>query len=222
MFQISNMYRLLVGSSRILAVLLALTVSACDLDVPTINNSDRVELHSSEYAYKAPLSSIDKDKLEDIAYHYGRYSNGPALVTVTYNPASSNGSAMKAAHEAARIAKVLRKSGVKDIGTDILPVASEEPLLMVTYEQVTAHKPRNCKDLLSTASTSADVDEFGESYKFGCSVETNVAKQIQRPRDLMGQAAGRYTEGRRNTNIAEPYHSGTPNEPLDGEQASGE
>ncbi len=193
-------------------------IGGCSHDEPSYVNEDRVEVHTREYAYKAPVEELDQKQIDSIGQHYFRYSNGPALITVTYNPVSKSGSAMNASMEAAKIAGKLRKAGIDDLATDILPVESDRQLLLVTFEEVRAHKPRNCSELPGTNSIT-DVDKFGD-YKFGCSIEARLANQIQHPRDLLGQQPGRYSEGRRQTNVLEYYYSGEPNEPLEGEEAS--
>ncbi len=201
-------------------LLAATGLSACSLDEPSNVNTSRVEVHSREHAYKIPLDKVNQEEIEKIANHYYRFSNGPARVTVTYDPVSQGGSAMKSSFEAARIAKELRKAGVVEIQTDILPVSGEAaPQVLVTYEEISAHKPENCGTLPGADGPVADTGKL-DGYKFGCSIETNFAKQIQRPRDLLGQKPGALTDGRRAVNINSPYHSGVPNNPLKGEQAS--
>ena len=52
-------------------------------------------------------------------------------------------------------------------------------------------------------------------------IETMIAKQVARPKDLLGQEnTDTYTEGRSAANIVEGYRYGAKNEKLDGESAS--
>lgn len=201
---------------------LSLVLSSCALDEPSAVNQKRVELHKQEYAYKEPLKDFDKEDVTEMANHHYRYSNGPSLLTVTYDPKSAGGSAMQASLEVARISKMLRKAGVTDVATDILPVSGDS-MVLFTYEEITAHKPEGCEVMPGVEGTITEVDGFVDhngSYKIGCSIETTFAKQIQRPRDLLGNSNSAYIDGRRAANVATGYGTGEANEPLQGEQAS--
>jgi type IV pilus biogenesis protein CpaD/CtpE len=59
-----------------------------------------------------------------------------------------------------------------------------------------------------------------ENYRFGCTLDTVVARQV-RPKDLAGRGGDDVmNDGRRNANIVERYRTGEPNKALEGESAS--
>jgi pilus biogenesis lipoprotein CpaD len=142
-------------------------------------------------------------------------------MTVTYDPRSYRNTAMMASQEAARLSDRLRSMGVDQINANILPVneQGDEARLLVSYNAYTAHAPKGCT---SMPGMSDRVIEDNENYKLGCGIETMIAKQVARPKDLLGQEnTDTYTEGRSTSNIIEDYRYGAKNEPLDGESASG-
>jgi type IV pilus biogenesis protein CpaD/CtpE len=56
-----------------------------------------------------------------------------------------------------------------------------------------------------------------KKYGFGCTIESVMAKQIERPADLAGTAALPETsDGRRLSNSIDSYRDGVPNEKLEG------
>ncbi len=204
----------------IAVVSILVPLSACSLDEPSAISASKIELHTREFAHREPLAEFDEADVDNIARHYYRYSNGPAYLTVTYDPVSEEGSAMEASREAARIAKTFRKSGVRDINVDILPIPDKEAIIAISYEEITAHKPSDCGTLPGIDEPIANTDKL-EGYDLGCSLKTSFAKQVSRPRDLLGQEVEGDTAGSRVISITAPYHAGIQNEPIDGEQSSG-
>jgi len=66
-------------------------------------------------------------------------------------------------------------------------------------------------------------DDNRQDYKIGCTVNTMIAKQVSRPGDLMGTVnSDLSTDGREAANIVAVKRTGAQNEPLQGEQASGD
>ncbi len=134
-----------------------------------------------------PVHQYDEDAFDAIGRDYWRYGDSPVRVTVAYN--RDKGEGEKASQEAARLADGLRRNGVKEIDVDILPTQADEMLGLITYDSVTAHKPRGCGEMPGYDSGQSNVQN-AEDYEFGCQIETMVAKQIMRPKDLAGQVRG--------------------------------
>jgi len=85
---------------------------------------------------------------------------------------------------------------------------------MVSFDTVQAQAPSDCTTMpgLEKNTTTRFIDD----YKFGCSVETMVARQIARPSDLEGVSGLDDKDGgRRETNIVESYAAGEPQPDLE-------
>ena len=206
------------------AVIVTLATGACSMDRPSwsVGSGQRVELMTAHESVRMPTASLNEAALAGVVAQYRSGGVGPAEVTVTYDPKSKTNTAMKAADEAARIAGFLRRRGAIDqVSSDIIPVinSGDRSEALITYDQVTAHAPRDCTSMGGIDGTETHADE---EYKYGCAVETQLSRQIANPNDLKGREglpAGK-ADGRRLTNIVEGYRTGTPNKALDGESAS--
>jgi type IV pilus biogenesis protein CpaD/CtpE len=202
-------------------LLMVLSAGACEWREPTMVRQKQIELHKKEYAVKFSPGEFGEEKVNEVSRHFYRFGLEPLRVTVTYNPESKENSAMKASYEAARIAGKLGKAGIKNISTDVLPVAGKDSQAMLTYKAVTAHAPADCAPMPGIDDNISDVEKIGD-YKFGCGVDMSLARQILRPKDLMGRKPEDYGDGRRAANMLEKYRAGETREPLEGEQASGD
>ncbi|MCB9965487.1 MAG: hypothetical protein H6855_05350 [Rhodospirillales bacterium] len=205
--------------------LLCLGLAGCSQDHPGNMSLKRVEVHQAQFTDEIGETELTADKISRIASHYERYGGTtPLSLTVQYDPTSPSNTAMNASQQAARIAGKLRKAGVQDVKTEILPVRDlgEEAHILVAYDEFSAVAP-DCGQMPGMDNTKTDWKAV-EEYGFGCSIETTISKQIARPRDLLGHEDGFSTDydGRRVTNIIENHRSGVPNEPLNGQTASEE
>ena len=59
-----------------------------------------------------------------------------------------------------------------------------------------------------------------EDYRLGCTIETQISRQVARPGDLEGRDTMDNPDGRKTANTVEPYMTGAPNPALTGETAS--
>lgn len=187
----------------------------------TQEQNKKISLHHNEIRQILPASEFDNEKLKAISAHYDNHGNGPVDVVVTYDPKSSGNTAMTAASEAARISGVLTKSGIANVQTDIMPVSGQgaQSRVMVNYKIVTAKAPAGCEAMggLEGHETSANQD-----YIFGCTTQMQLARQIARPKDLLGREGLDTADGRRQSNIVEVYKTGVPNEALAQAESSSE
>lgn len=155
--------------------------------------------------------------LQEISNHYGRYGGAGMHLTLIYNPASSDITAMRATQQAADISDWLRREGgVQLIRSDILPVRDAVGMKgVISYASYSAKGP-DCDSLLSgfeDRDHKTDLD-----YEMGCTVQTVIARQISRPKDLMGRDfENTHTDARGISNQVEGYRSGAQNEVMGGE-----
>lgn len=209
------------GSFRIsfLMLLFSFMTAACSMDTDSGITQKRVELVPGSHHQKVAASEMKASGLRALADHYAHYGSGPMKVDILYDPASSTNTAMRAADEAVRIASGLRKGGVGEVQTDLVPVTGmgDAAEISVSYDTVTARPPQDCGTMagIDGNQTGTDMD-----YSYGCSIESMLARQIARPADLAGRRGLDDGDGRRQSNIVEVYKTGVPNEPLEGESAS--
>ncbi|NCC21514.1 MAG: hypothetical protein EOM26_03520 [Alphaproteobacteria bacterium] len=190
------------------ALLAVLIAGGCSLETPSNVTDGKVELYSQEHAFKVPVSDMDEDDYEEIGTHYWRYGTGPVHVAVTYSPGSNTNTAMTASLELARVSNGLRKAGIADVRGDILPAAGDGvSMALVTYAEVTASAPRDCKRMPGMGGRSADIEEI-EAYKIGCGLQDQFARQIARPKDLRGQSGTPPGDTPRASAVIEGYRAG--------------
>lgn len=204
---------------------LALTLSGCggiSLHEPDTISDNKIKLQEGVYHKEMKVEEVSEDYLAQIARHYAKYGASNMDVIVTYDPKSYRNTAMKASEQASVFATYLRDNGVGEMNPRILPVnkQGDESSFIVSYEYMTAHKPDDCK--IMPGLENSDVSQ-NRDYELGCSTKMYIAKQVARPKDLMGRENPNTTsEGRSAANIVEGYRYGGPNEPLDGLRASDE
>ncbi len=199
---------------------LSLSVSACSLPEPGRFSTNKVQLEEEKVVHEVMAADFDGDVVGALAHHYGKHGDGPVNLVVTYNPKSRSNSAMMASGKAADVTGMFRRAGVRDVRSKLLPVVSSaESKVIVSYIGYNALAPKDCELMSGIQGRTVDVDE---DYKLGCSVDTLFARQISRPKDLLGQETSSTSDGRRAANQIDAYRTGVPNEPLEGESASGE
>jgi|GEM_PF-2143400 len=198
-----------------------LMVGACSMDTRSavISTQERVELQRTSKTLRVPVADLDDAALWGIADGYRRAGEGGVFVTVTYDPKSRTNTAMKASGEAGRVTEFLRKKAGASVESNIMPVVQSGQVseLLITYDSYSAYAPQNCKTMGGLEGTETHADE---DYRYGCTIESNLARQIANPKDLKGQAGLGATSGRRLSNIVEGYKTGEPNAALNGESAS--
>jgi type IV pilus biogenesis protein CpaD/CtpE len=205
---------------RIFYMALALFLPACDMYEEGHLTPHRLQVHEEKFVFDAAVAELDQSYIAALGRDYESRGGGPIELTVTYDPHSRRNSAMRAGETAARLANAFRAEGMKDIRTNILPVLDQGEMAraFVTFAAYTAAPPPGCSVMPGLEDMKVDHDP---EYKIGCTVETQLSRQIARPRDLAGQAQnGPETDGRRAGNIVDVYRTGIPNQPLKGETAS--
>ena len=203
------------------AVFSVLLLPGCEKLVhePTYVSQSKLQVQEKEFFEDMHVSKMDAGYIAALSQHYSSEGDGGVDLSVTYDPKSSQNTAMVASGELARISDEFRKNGVVVNGT-IIPVRGHGDALraIVSYDTYTVERPDDCTDMPGYSDRNVDADE---DYKLGCTRDSLIAKQVARPKDLMGRADTNETsDGRRAANIVEGYRTGAPNKALDGENAS--
>lgn len=115
---------------------------------------------------------------------------------------------------AGQAAKTLRGYGIGDVKADILPVAdnAHSGKMLISYTKYAAHAPKDCKAMPGLKDRQV---ELGWDYQYGCSLEEQIAGQVARPSDLLGNdTVPETSSGRRAAVMAGAHEGGAANEPL--------
>lgn len=183
---------------------------------------NRVQVEQQKFSDQMPVSDFNENFAAGLGQYYRNHGEGTVEFSVLYDPRSSVNNAMNASQEASRIASLMRSKGILDVEANILPIndLGSEANVLINFMSYSASAPKDCDTMPGFADANIG---FQEDYKLGCTVDTVFARQIARPKDLAGNAnAGDTTDGRRASNIVDIYRSGAPNQPLNGQTASGE
>ena len=191
---------------------------------PSEINQNRVEVREIKFEQLYSISSLSAAKLKSISDDYYRYGDGWVDVAVLYDQRSNKMTAMEAMRQSSRVSNELRLFGVRDVRVSILPVKnySDDDNVMVSYNRYSASKPKNCGSMIGFDGgelNAAKIDR-NRGYKYGCEIEGLFAKQVARPKDLLGNDKLSPADGRRLSNMHETYRDSMPNKPLSGELAS--
>ena len=206
--------------------LLVLAIGACAPHEFTKSHANTAPIQVNQRTAERVLDTkkADRTTLAPVSRRYGKTGKGPVRLHVSYDPASDNNTAVRASREGARLASILRDQGVETVTVDIVPIANsgQNSRTYIRFTALDAKGPPDCDMLPGLGNTPTNAQDVSESYKFGCSIDTLMARQVDRPGDLLGRAppAGQGASGRRAGNIINRYEQGEPNEELDGETAS--
>lgn len=215
-------------SSRIILICglscLVLPLAGCNLYEEGHITTKRVQVQEKNFSDDVLISDVNDVYIDALASHFYKYGGGAMDVTVTYDPYSRSNTAMMAGDKAADVVAALRAAGVNNLKGGVLPVKDQgdSSHLLVSYLAYTAHAPEGCGDLPGVGSSTRNLED-NPDYELGCSTQTLMAKQIARPKDLLGQGnTDHLTDARGASNVVDTYRAGTPNKSLDGETASDE
>lgn len=223
---IANKQKLVVSFPYAILVLIALAMvlTGCELYEPSNVSTNKIRVEEEKISETVAVADLNDAALDRLSNHYRKHGDGPLELTVTYDPKSRNNGAMRANDEVARLSRELRMNGINNVEVGILPVngAGNDMDVLVAYRSYNALAPEGC-DVLLSDDRGFERDAY-KDYKLGCTKDTLFARQVARPKDLRGTApSGDPTsDGRRSSNVIEGYRSGVPNEPLEGQSASGE
>ncbi len=204
--------------------LFSLGLGGCmDMRSPTTISENSVQVREEAMFEDVAIYNVNDEYLRAVARHYERYSGSVMDVIVTYDPRSYRNTAMKANDKLAGISQKLKKFGVLQMETGVLPVKGQgdDARLIVSYNAYSAHAPKGCDSMMPGMNGSELGDD--KNYKLGCTSQTLLARQVSRPKDLLGRGSvDQDTDGRAASNIVGLYRTGAQNASLDGESATGE
>lgn len=213
--------------SSLLSVLL---VTGCSVESQTWVNESRVEVHDEQFTDTFETYRINDATLHAIGAYYYRYGNGDVNMVVSYDPQSKTNTQGKAKAALDYIQAGLYRNGVSHINSTLSPVRGSGDIssTLISFPALTAKAPSGCGMMPGynnpAENIPSDVSE-DPSYRYGCTVESLLAKQVARPSDLLGkQGFETNVDGRRQERVLSTrgYYGDKSNTPLEGEKASEE
>ena len=171
---------------------------------PSMMNSSRIQVVPQTELEQMPVKNVSTGYIQKLADDYARYGASTMQLSLAYDPAAKNYSAVKAFQDLAKIKAGLAQYGVRNVTADAVKTDGQsDPLLMVSYDSAHAAAPVGCRNMpgFDDGLTNENIAD----YRFGCSTEAMVAKQIYRPSDLLGNDGHDLGDGRRATSGVEYY-----------------
>lgn len=178
---------------------------------PSMMNTSKPQLQSETTLQQVPVKHAGTGYLHKLADEYARFGSDTLRLSLAYDPADKSYSAVTAFKDLARIKSGLEDLGVRNVAAETVKAEGSVPTLLVSYDAVRAHAPAGCRTMpgFDDGLTNAQIGD----YRFGCSVDTMLARQIYRPSDLQGNAGTDDGDGRRAANSVEYYRQ------VDGQEA---
>lgn len=190
---------------------LGLLAACAPQNTPSMMNVNKVQLQHQVAVQQIPLADINDVTLTLITDDYHRYGSGPLDLAMVFDPASKNFTAMQARNKLREVEANLKGRGIRAVRTRTAAVEQGTPSLMISYESYQALAPADC-DLMPGIEHHQTTRDIAQ-YRFGCSTESLLARQIARPADLMGRGGDTApSDGRRATNIVEEWRNYGPND----------
>jgi len=134
-----------------LIVVAACTLSACTQTTPSMMNNERVQVSRESLVEQIPLAHLNKNTIATIANEYNKHGTGVMDLTMTFDPAAKDFTAMNAVNTVKQIKKDLKVSGVHNLTAQTLAVPGGQPSLMVSFDSIivddyTSAQPRPVLD----------------------------------------------------------------------------
>lgn len=217
---------------KIILTLSALTMlSGCTSLVesdPWIMNQGRAQIQEDQFTDTFETRKLNAVTFHAIGDYYDRFGNGPMNVVVSYDPQSKINTKSDAQMALMDIQNGLAKKGVQDINVALSEMrgSGDVSTTLVSFQALTASAPKGCGMMPGYEDPSADIPNdtnVDPTYRYGCTVETLLAKQIAKPSDLMGkQGFETDSDGRRAERVisGRGYYSDKENAELKGENAT--
>ena len=181
----------------------SLLVGCARQSTPSMMNTTRPQLVSETALQQVPVKNASAGYLAKLADNYERYGASTVQLSLAYDPAAKDYSAVQAFKDLARIKSGLEANGVRGITAETVKADGSEPTLLVSYDAVKAAAPAGCRTMpgFEDGLTTGKIGE----YRFGCSIDSLLAKQVYRPSDLAGNDGYEGGDGRRAANSVEYY-----------------
>ncbi len=196
------------------ALVALLSLSACTMTTPSMLNDTPMHLSKTTLMEQVKYSDLNDDVLSALAAHYSKNGMSALDLTMTYNPADTKFDAGEAAHQLRHVKQALAKKNVTNVITQTQSITGGTPSLLVSYDMAQIGAPYNCDTMPGLYREKTT--RFIEDYKFGCSIDTMMAKQIAHPSDLMGNSDMGIASGRRQASVLDGHLRAEPKEKLEG------
>lgn len=186
-------------------VLMATTcaLAACaPQNTPSMMNVEKPRLVTETAMQQIAVKDIKDGHLRMLASEYDRYGADAMNLSLVYDPKSKTYGAMNAFNDLARIKGKLNSFGVRSVTAETMQ-GEGDPVLMISYDSLKAQGPKGCTTFPGVEGN--ETTRFVGDYRFGCTTESMLAKQIYRPSDLGGKDHMDPGDGRRATNSIEHY-----------------
>lgn len=170
---------------------------------PSMMNTSKPQLLPETALQQVPVKNVNAGYIHRLAEEYDRYGASTLQLSLAYDPAAKNYSAVKAFQALARIKAGLAEVGIRNVSAETVKAEGEEPVLMVSYDAVRAAAPAGCRNMPGF-DDGLTTEKIGD-YRFGCSVDTMLARQLYRPSDLAGNDGHDPADGRRASSGVEYY-----------------
>jgi len=203
------------------AALLSLSLSACDVSVPSQLETGQMRLSEETRALAVSAQSPDKALAKRIAADFRDNGRGDIHILMPYKSGDP-------LHEtqARRVGKEWQSAFAKNgaAGAKVEYVAMTDAAALeravISYNVLAALPPVACGQRL-TGYQGGDTLEDLQKYRIGCETRTAMSKMIVNPEDLQGRDGSEPGDSRRQGAVAERYMSGEKMPPLETTSASG-
>ncbi len=203
--------------------LLSVSLAGCNLYEPSSLHDRTIQVQEEVLTHEFIVSEVDDNLIAGIARHYTKHGGGDMDLVVTYDPRSYRNTAMQATDKVSQIVTSFRDLGVASVNANIVPIKDQgdNSHMLVRYNSFSASAPEGCDSMMPGMDGRAVGDNDG--YKLGCSIDSITARQVAKPKHLLGRGAvGGPKDGRSASNIVDLYRTGSENSELDGERATEE
>lgn len=208
-------------SKALCAALLSLTVSACDVSVPSQLETGQMRLSEETRTLAVDANKPDAALARRIAGDFRDNGRGDLHILMPYKSGDP-------LHEtqARRMGKEWQsafvKGGAGNAKVEFVAVTDASALgrAVISYNVLTALPPEACGQRL-TGYQGGDTLEDLHNYRIGCETRTAMSKMIVNPEDLKGRDGTESGDSRRQGTVAERYMSGEKMAPLETTTASG-
>ena len=190
-------------------------LSACEMATKNQTLSTPVHVQERVSQIVIPTHQINSHNVFDQAEAYKRNGVGVFEVRVTYNPSSTQNDSTWARQKANSIGRKLKKAGVDNVISDILPVKN-----LTTSQAIMRYKSYHAKapDICSDKTMDSSRHDVNNDYLIGCTMSDLFAKQIYRSTDLLDQTPPVSSQNAdRAAAELDFYRLGGRNEPLETE-----
>lgn len=199
--------------------LASVLLAGCDVTMPSQVRTTDLRLTEEVKTQTMSAAHVDRERVDMIADDYAHTGRSDMAIVVSYLKGHPRNE-VEAEARGRALQKAFTDAGVKRLRVDYAPVTDDAYAgqALVTYTAVAARPPEDCTSI--TGHNGADTLERMHKYQIGCANKEYLSKMIVNPEDLLGRSGVPDGDSRRQGTIVEKYKSGTPNEKLEGMNAS--